>query len=315
MVYIMRKWIIIWMRLSRPLIGIISVFGTMVGAVTIAGFINPQNLLSVLHPLNVLMMTIGALSLSSGLMVHNDFTDFESDKVNRPHKVLPSGLVNRNTAQWTGLILMILSIILSLFTTFFNRATINWLCGLLTLSVVIVGILYNYRGKFWGIWGHIFVAYGVGCIPLWGAVAVAPEKGYAILPLAASIFIMEIGREIMVCAGDIEGDSAAGYKTTPIRLGRTTSMWMVLVFYIFFTLLIPISFFGWFGFPKLFSFIYLSGAYVFALILFITWARTLQVVLKGEKKAIWDAFEKYIRTETRIGVLFFQLTIFLDAFF
>jgi 4-hydroxybenzoate polyprenyltransferase len=287
----------------------------MVGAVAITGFVDPDNILSFFHPLDVLMMIFGTLGLSSGLMVHNDYTDFESDKVNRPHKVLPSGLVSRTTAQWTGLILMILSIVFSLFTTFFNRGRINWLCGLLTLSVVIIGVLYNYRGKYWGIRGHIFVAYGVGCIPLWGAVAVVPEKWYALVPLASGIFIMEIGREIMVCAGDIEGDSAAGYKTTPIRLGRTASMWLALVFYVLFTLIVPTSFLGWFGFPKIFSFIYLTGAYVFALVLFVTWARTLHVVLKGDKDAIWNAFEKNIRTGTRIGVLFFQVMIFLDSFF
>lgn len=287
----------------------------MVGAFTIAGFINPGNLLSVLHPLNVLMMIIGMLTLSSGIMVHNDYTDFESDKVNRPHKVLPSGLVSRNTALKAGLTLMFLSIVFSLFTTFFTRGRINWLCGLLTLSIVIIGILYNYWGKFWGIWGHIFVAYGVGCIPLWGASALAPERWYAMLPLTIGLFIMEIGREIMVCAGDIEGDSAAGYKTTPIRLGRTASMRLVPVFYVLFTLFIPVSFFGWLGFPKIFSYIYLSGAYVFSLILFASWARTLQVVLKGDRKAIWNAFEKYIRTGTRIGVLLFQVAILIDAFF
>jgi len=311
----MIKWVIIWIRLCRPLIGIISIFGVMVGALNTASFINPSDMNSLFSPMSLLFIIVGTFSLSSGLMIHNDYADFESDKVNRPYKVLPSGLVSLKTAKWSGITLLICSIFFALFTTYFNQGRINWLCGFITLTVVLIGILYNYKGKYLGIWGHIFVAYGVGCIPFWGAIAVMPEQWLAMFPLSLSIFIMEIGREIMVCAGDIEGDIAAGYKTTPINLGRVKSMWLALLFYLLFPFFLPMSYYGWLGFPKIFSSVYMVGACIFSLVLFYTWVRTMEVAIRGDNKATWNAFERYIRLGTRLGVLFFQLTIFLDAFY
>lgn len=311
----MIKWVLIWIRLSRPLIGIISILGVMVGALNIASFVNPGSIGKPFTAVSLAVIIMTTLALSSGLMIHNDYTDFPSDRVNRPYKVLPSGLVSLKTAKWTGIILLMISTLLAFTTTYFDQGRINWLCGLLTLTIVLIGILYNSKGKYLGIWGHVFVAYGVGCIPLWGAVAVAPTQSAAMIPLAVSIFIMEIGREIMVCAGDIEGDRAAGYKTTPINLGQVKSMWLALVFYLLFPLFFPIPYYGWLGFPKIFSLGYMGGACAFSLVLFYTWFKTMKVAVRGDKKATWNAFERHIRLGTRAGVLFFQLTILLDAFY
>ena len=69
----------------------------------------------------------------------------------------------------------------------------------MALSLTIVGIVYNKWGKGWDIWGHILVAYGVAIIPFYGGVAIEPINGIiAMAPLTISIFVMEIGREILV---------------------------------------------------------------------------------------------------------------------
>ena len=39
------------------------------------------------------MIILGPAFLSTGTMVHNDVTDLESDKVNRPHKPLPKKII------------------------------------------------------------------------------------------------------------------------------------------------------------------------------------------------------------------------------
>jgi 4-hydroxybenzoate polyprenyltransferase len=135
------------------------------------------------------------------------------------------------------------------------------------------------------------------------------------LPLAIAIGVMEVGREIMVCAGDIKGDIKAGYKTTPVRLGRKNSMIVVLPFYLGFIPIFPISYFGWFGFQIIFGELYLWGAIIFELILIITWIDTYRVMLKGNDSDTWRAFERNIRTGTRLGVIFFQVILFLEVFY
>lgn len=301
-----------WLRIIRPPIVAISCLGALVGALNVSAYLDIK-----LSLFQISMIIIGSAFLSAGLMIHNDVTDLKSDKVNRPHKPLPSGRIRSKTAQVTGLILMILSVFIALLININDNGSLNWKCGILTLSIVIIGVCYNHYGKYHGIFGHIAVAYGVGAIPYWGAIAIAsgPEHLLLMLPLALALFTQEIGREIMVNAGDFNGDLKAGYKTLPILLGRKKAMYFALVFYLAFIPIFPISYFGWIGAEKVFGHIYLIGATIFVLSLLITWILTYRVVLQNDEKKIWRAFEKYERTGTRIMVIFFQIMLFLEAFY
>jgi geranylgeranylglycerol-phosphate geranylgeranyltransferase len=323
---LMRNKFFAWIRISRPLIVFISVFGASVGAlnVTIAD-ISVNDGVS----LNTMAFTLtlaSAALLSAGLMIHNDYTDLESDRVNRPQKPIPSGLISPLTAKWTGMALMGASVLVAFSTTLPTPPSsmgplayggLNLPCGILTLIIVLSGIFYNARGKYTGIWGHVIVAFGVGAIPLWGAWAVRSGTWTdlkMIIPLAAAIFAMEIGREIMVCIGDIHGDQAAGFLTTPVRLGRKLSMYLVLLFYTMFIPLYPIPFLGILDFPKVFGIAYLIGATLFLIILYVTWLNVMRVMRGGNEKKIWHSFELNIRTGTRIGVVLFQILLFVEAF-
>jgi geranylgeranylglycerol-phosphate geranylgeranyltransferase len=306
-----------WIRIVRPPIVFISVFGSCVGSLNVT-------LSQGLHldQFAFILSLIIAGLLAAGLMVHNDYTDLASDRVNRPNKPLPLGVISPGVARVTGIVLMGLAVVLSFCTTlvlspsaYFTPYGINIPCGLLTLVVMLVGILYNRSGKYTGILGHGMVAFGVGAIPYWGALAVKPTDLVSMFPLALAIGVMEVGREIMVCAGDIKGDIKAGYRTTPVRLGRLKSMVVAMGFYI---VSIPIFFVSYYGcciFPSIFGNIYFWGAIVFELILIISWLDTYRVAVKDDDSATWRAFERNIRTGTRSGVILFQVILFLEAFY
>jgi geranylgeranylglycerol-phosphate geranylgeranyltransferase len=306
-----------WFRVVRPPIVFISIFGASVGALnmTIAQGVY-------LDPIALIISLFSSGLLAAGLMVHNDYTDLESDKVNRPHKPLPQGIISPNTANITGIVMMALAVILGFLTTinlkpdaFYLPYGLNLPCGFLTLLVMVIGIVYNRSGKYMGLLGHILVAFGVGVIPYWGAIAVLPTDLISMIPLALAIGVMEVGREIMVCIGDIKGDIKAGFRTTPVRLGRIKSFFVVVPFYLGFIPIFPISYYGWLGFQKIFGNIYLLGAIIFELILIITWIDTYRVVRTGNEKQIWSAFERNIRTGTRVGVIFFQFILFFEVFY
>jgi len=322
----MRSRLFAWIRIIRPLIVFISVFGASVGAlnVTVADIdVNENFELSA----GMFVLTLaGAALLAAGLMVHNDYTDLESDRVNRPQKPIPGGLIAPKTAKWIGIILMGGSVIIGFTTTLAGPGDnstsltplgLNLPCGLLTAVIVIAGIFYNSRGKYHGIWGHVIVAFGVASIPLWGAWALRPYHAYDLkmmLPLALSIFLMEIGREIMVCIGDIHGDRRAGFRTTPVRQGREMSMYLVLLFYTLFIPVYPIPYLGLFGFPRVFGTAYIVGASLFILILYATWFNVWRALGRGGEDRIWHSFELNIRTGTRLGVVLFQVLLFVEAF-
>jgi len=301
-----------WIRIIRPPIVFISCLGAFVGALNTATYVNTE-----LSVFQILMVVIGAAFLSSGLMIHNDVTDLKSDEVNRPHKPLPQRVIKTKTASAIGIILMFLSILIALFVNFQEDSGLNINCGILTIIIVLIGLYYNHYGKYHGIFGNLAVAIGVGAIPYWGSIAVFPNDVTIMFLLAFAIFIQEIGREIMVNAGDYVGDLKAGFKTLPVNIGRKNSMYIALLFYILFVPIYLLPAFDWtgLGVPKVFGSLYLVGGGIFAFSLLFTWILTYRVVIKNNEEKIWAAFEKYERTGTRVMIIIFQIFLLLEVFY
>ena len=304
--------ILAWLRMVRPPIMFLCCFGTIVSALNCAIFLEVE-----LSYFQIFMIILVPAFLSTGTMIHNDVTDLESDKINRPHKPLPKGTIKVRTAYIMGLVLMFLSIILSLFINFEDDGSLNWNCAILTAILVGIGIYYNYYGKKHGIFGHMAVAFGVGAIPDWGGLATFPNFPLLMLPLAVAIFLQETGREIMVCAGDYVGDLKAGWKTTPVNLGRKKSMHIALIFYLLFIPLFLLPAYDWIGLgaPQIFGKVYLIGGGLLAVSLILTWLLSYKAVLTNDEKKIWNAFERYERTGTRAMIIVFQIFILLEVFY
>jgi len=306
------KKIAAWFRMARPPIICISCLGALVGALNSSVYLGVD-----LSLFQITLILLGAAFLSSGLMIHNDVTDLKSDEINRPHKPLPKGIIKTRTASITGVILMILSVIIAFTINIKDSGILNWQCGLLSIFIMMIGLYYNHYGKSHGILGNIAVALGVGAIPFWGAMCVFPTRPFIMLPLAFAIFVQEIGREIMVCAGDYTGDHKAGFKTLPVKLGRKKSMYVALFFYLAFIPLYPLPAYDWIGLgvPQVFGLVYLMGGMIFAVSLLLTWLLTYMVVLKNDEEKIWHAFERYERTGTRVMVIVFQIILILEIFY
>ena len=301
-----------WIRIIRPPIVFISCLGAFVGALNTATYVNTE-----LSVFQILMVVVGAAFLSSGLMIHNDVTDLKSDEVNRPHKPLPQRVIKTKTASAIGIILMLLSILIALFVNIKGDGGLNINCAVLTVIIVLIGLYYNHYGKYHGIFGNLAVALGVGAIPYWGSIAVFPNDITIMFLLAFAIFIQEIGREIMVNAGDYVGDLKAGFKTMPVNIGRKNSMYVALLFYILFVPLYLLPAYDWtgLGVPKVFGPLYLVGGGIFAFSLLFTWFLTYRVVIKNDEEKIWAAFEKYERTGTRLMIIIFQIFLLIEVFY
>ncbi len=294
-----------WFRIVRPPIVIISVVGASVGALNVtlgAGLDLPGATYA--------MTCLFAALLSAGLMVHNDYYDLPSDRVTRPGKPLPSGIIRPETAKWTGFALMAAAVLVALFGRWWDFQEMDPPTALMVALVFLVGLYYNAKGKYTGIWGHVMVAIGVGLIPYVGAM---PFGDYASMaPLAVGIAVMEVGREIMVCAGDIEGDRAAGFSTVPVRMGQRRSLLVTLGFYIasvpFFYLYLPQVAQMIPGLrDDVFGPLYYLGTSIFLVSLFVLWALVW-------RRPTWESFEAYIRTGSRVAIFLYQLLLVSEAF-
>jgi geranylgeranylglycerol-phosphate geranylgeranyltransferase len=304
---------IAWIRMIRPPILFLCSFGALVSALNCALFMG-----TTLSYYQIFLLILTPAFLSVGTMFHNDITDLESDKVNRPKKPVPAGILKEKTVYYTGIVLMVGSIFLGTLVDYADTGALNWECGLFTFILVIIGLYYNYYGKHHGIFGHMAVAFGVGAIPYWGGLAMFPDQPLLMLPLAVAIFFQETGREIMVCAGDYVGDLKAGFKTTPVRHGRKRSMQIALLFYLMFIPIFPLSAWDWAGIhmPQIFGIIYLIGGAILAASLLLTWLFTYRVVITtDDEKRIWKSFERYERTGTRVMIIIFQISMLFEIFY
>jgi 4-hydroxybenzoate polyprenyltransferase len=293
-----------WALAARPPIVLLSAFGASTGYWNLVTHdqLNP--------PLASFLLTlVGAAFLGAGIMIHNDYTDAKSDAALKPYKPIPRGIISLNAARSVGLGLMALAVVLGAATRLPFTGALNWRLAAFTLLVAVIGVYYNHYGKKHGLWGHAAVAFGVGAIPYWGGLAIAPNDLVTLFPLAFSIFVMEIGREILVCVGDWRGDLAAGFRTTPLALGLLRATKLAVWFYLAYLVLLFIPYLqGGFGL------LYLVGALFFAAVLFITWYRMLRAVQLGDEALIEQRGEVDLRIGTRAAVLLLQVLLLVEAF-
>lgn len=197
-------------QISRPLNFLITFF-TIIVAGIISSTNNFQNV-------NIFLAALsGGLTASAGNII-NDYFDFNSDKINHPKRVLPSGLLNLNQALIIYFILIIFSLIISFF--------INTISFLIVLLSTILLFLYSLRLKKIPLLGNFTVAFLTGMAFIFGGIAVN-NIYYAVIP-AVFAFLINFIREMIKDMEDIEGDSKNGIKTFSFVYGFSSTKKIIL---------------------------------------------------------------------------------------
>jgi geranylgeranylglycerol-phosphate geranylgeranyltransferase len=150
-----------------------------------------------------------AFCASAGGFLINDYFDVEKDRINHPDRVLPSGKLSRKNVLCAALASFGLAL---LFASLLN--IISFLLVALNIALLLA---YSRVLVFSGLIGNIIAAYlSSSLLLLAGLVA---EHSKPILPYAAFIFFVMLGREIVFDIRDIKGDAAEGLRTLPIQIG------------------------------------------------------------------------------------------------
>jgi len=153
-----------------------------------------------------------SLTMSAGNII-NDIYDINGDKINHPDRPLPSGIISLKSALIYYFILLVVSLILSMYISNLNFS-VNFLAILLLY-------LYSYKLKRIAICGNLDVSLLTGLTFIYGGIAVNNISNSIIPALFA--FLINLIREIAKDMEDAEGDMREGIISFPSKYGAKTA--------------------------------------------------------------------------------------------
>ncbi len=148
--------------------------------------------------------------VAAGGNVVNDIFDIEVDKINRPHRALPSG---RMTVRQAWAYVAFLSMVGAFFA---------WLSGPLGTVIVIifliVGYAYAAKVKELGIAGNFMVAFSFAFGVIYGSFIYGERVAAIYIPIPSILFFITAfmilqARETIKGAEDVEGDKLRDVRT------------------------------------------------------------------------------------------------------
>jgi len=167
------------------------------------------------------LIVLAATLVSCQAMIFNDIVDIEEDKINAPHRPIPSGKISIKAAYIYGVIVAILALITAAVID-----VINGLYGLSVLTAIIFGgslDLYDFKLKELGIWGNATIGLNVTALFAYGALhsylVYGGDFQYLPIIVGAAAGIGNTGREVIKGLPDVEGDREAGVRTLAVKFG------------------------------------------------------------------------------------------------
>ena len=154
------------------------------------------------HPYDtsaILLLVISTVGLYGGGVVFNDVFDAELDKVERPERPIPSGLISKSFAALLGSALLLLGVVAAAFV----HENIFSMSFMLALAIAIAALVYDKWSKHHALFGPLNMGLCRGLNLLLG-MSIFPEviAHCWILSLVPVIYISAI---TMISRGEVHG--------------------------------------------------------------------------------------------------------------
>jgi len=161
----------------------------------------------------------GAIVNAAGNII-NDIFDLEIDKINRPQRPLPSGIMTTTFAINAYVYLSFFALILAYYNLNLNSF-------LIVVITSVMMFLYSFILKGIRLVGNIVVSFFTGLAFVFGSVVV--NNFYCGIIPAVFAFQISLMREIVKDIEDIEGDKEIGISTFPIKYGIDKSIKLITI--------------------------------------------------------------------------------------
>lgn len=199
-----------YLRLTRPPNLLTSVSDIWAGAAlsgVLGGFWSDPHLRG-----SFLWLSVASVFLYAGGVVMNDVFDAELDRVERPERPIPSGLVTAKAATIWGCALLAAGILAAAMTGIVS--------GLIALAVALTALAYDRWGKHQAVLGPVNMGLCRGFNLLLGmsiAIGTIPHIGWtAIIP------VIYIGAITLISRGEVHGSDRSSLGTAFVFYGVVT---------------------------------------------------------------------------------------------
>ncbi|MFP3346206.1 MAG: UbiA family prenyltransferase [Sulfolobaceae archaeon] len=170
-------------------------------------------------PVRMIVSSLVVALIAAGGYVINDVYDVEIDRINKPYRPIPSGIVSLQTAKNLAYATSITGILLSLILGIFP--------ALVALITVILLFEYAVSLKKRGLIGNLIVALTSALSAFYGGLAYFTGNWlYFVSIPTLYIFFFTLSREFIKGIEDYEGDKANNVRTLAVRLGMSKA-WKV----------------------------------------------------------------------------------------
>lgn len=188
-------------KLIRPLNGIIGGISVFVG-----GLLTYENI----RNLNLLLACVVCFLIISAGNAMNDFVDVDIDKINKPERVIPSGIYTKKSVFIISIILFVVGLVIS--------TMLGLQMFIIALLASLLILLYNLKLKNKGISGNLLVAYLGGLPFVYGGISIGSYSP-ALIPFIFA-FLLHFAREILKDVEDVPGDRTINSISFPIKYGN-----------------------------------------------------------------------------------------------
>ncbi len=205
-----------YLEILRMLNGIIAGFAATF-AILLA---NPKE--ATLDWVTIIFVVLSATFVSSQAMIFNDIADRKEDKINAPHRAIPSGKIETKHAVIYAIVVAVLGV---LFAALIDIR--NGFPGISVITALFFGgtlDLYNFKLKKRGFVGNLMIGLNVVAVFAYGSIHsyLLTPNSFPWLPTIVGIAAGagNVGREVIKGLPDIPGDKAAGNKTIAVKYGK-----------------------------------------------------------------------------------------------
>jgi 4-hydroxybenzoate polyprenyltransferase len=180
--------------------------------IPVSELILQNNSLAPLYP--ILLLVISTIGLYGGGVVLNDVFDAALDKIERPERPIPSGLIRKSSAAVFGVLLLLTGIAAAALSNPENLFSIS---TLLAVVIAVAAVVYDKWMKHHNFLGPLTMGFCRGCNLLLGmSIVYYAVEQYWYIALVPVIYIAAI---TMISRGEVHG-------------GKRTTLYLAAAFYI-----------------------------------------------------------------------------------